>query len=388
MLKKLLIACVVFCTGVAEPRAQAKDYRIHGEIYTVMNTTVSGYIYWGRNLYWTDIFSASKPENPYTRYVNEVVPVAHQFACRFGNIKRIRVIGDNRIELEIRDGHIIELEDWLPSGNRGSLRIEADKETAIAWDLISEIVFSAAPDTAREPADTPITGTVETPHGRYTGIVQWDRDENSLSHVLDGRSGTSGITIAFKNIRSIASSGNSCQVVLNSGREFVLWGENDVDERNRGIVVNMPSVGQVVVGWADFKTFKSIPLNQVNLLKYSDFMSPRRIRGTVELKRGEVLEGVLVYDLDEAMDFELLDGRNGNVAYRIPFRNIRVIEPKNHKYTWLQLGNGGELVLGEERDVTFDNDGILVFDAKGAARYVRWRDVKRVSLPAKEEGNE
>ncbi|MEI3419811.1 MAG: hypothetical protein V8R91_01420 [Butyricimonas faecihominis] len=25
------------------------------------------------------------------------------------------------------------------------------------------------------------------------------------------------------------------------------------------------------------------------------------------------LEGVLVYDLDEAMDFELLDGQNGNI---------------------------------------------------------------------------
>lgn len=70
MLKKVLIACVICCAGMLETRAQAKDYRIYGDVYTVMNTKVSGYIYWGKNLYWTDIFYASKTENPYTRYVD------------------------------------------------------------------------------------------------------------------------------------------------------------------------------------------------------------------------------------------------------------------------------------------------------------------------------
>lgn len=388
MLKKVLIAFVICCAGMLETRAQAKDYRIYGDVYTVMNTKVSGYIYWGKNLYWTDVFYASKTENPYFRYVDGFAPIVHAFTCRFGDIKRIRVIGDNRIELEVRDGHIIELEDWLPRGNRNSLTIETAENGVVAWDHISEIVFSAAPDTIREPEDVPITGTVETPYGRYKGIVQWDTDENSLSHLLDGRSGSSGMSIAFKNIRSIHSSGNSCRVALNSGREFALWGESDVDERNRGIVVNMPSVGQVIVAWKDFREFRSVPMNQIHLLKYDDFMNPRRIRGTVETKRGEVLEGVLAYDLDEAMDFELLDGENGNVTYRIPFKYIQTIEPKNHKYTWLKLCNGGELVLGEASDVTFGNSGILVFRGGDKAIHVAWRDVKRISLWTKGKGNE
>lgn len=388
MLKKVLIACVICCAVVLETRAQAKDYRIYGDVYTVMNTKVSGYIYWGKNLYWTDIFYASKTDNPYARYVDGIEPLVHAFTCRFGDIKRIRVIGDNRIELEVRDGHIIELEDWLPRGNRNSLTIETAGNSVVEWDHISEIVFSAAPDTIREPEDVPITGTVETPYGRYKGIVQWDSDENSLSHLLDGRSGSSGMSIAFKNIRSINSSGSSCRVALNSGREFALWGESDVDERNRGIIVNMPSVGQVIVAWKDFREFRSVPMNQINLLKYDDFMNPRRLLGTVETKRGEVLEGVLVYDLDEAMDFELLDGENGNVMYRIPFKYIQAIEPKNHKYTWLKLRNGGELVLGGDRDVTFSNSGILVFGGGDKVKYVTWRDVKRISLWTKGMGNE
>jgi len=177
-------------------------------------------------------------------------------------------------------------------------------------------------------------------------------------------------------------------VALNSGREFALWGESDVDERNRGIIVNMPSVGQVIVAWKDFREFRSVPMNQINLLKYDDFMNPRRLFGTVETKRGEVLEGVLVYDLDEAMDFELLDGENGNVTYRIPFKYIQTIEPKNHKYTWLKLRNGGELVLGGDRDVTFGNSGILVFGGGDKVKYVAWRDVKRISLWTKGKENE
>ena len=380
MLKKLLIACVIWSAWMMEARAQARDYRIYGEVYTVMNTKVCGYIYWGKSLYWTDIFSASKTENPYTRYVKESVPAIHTFACRFGNIKKIRVIGNNRIELEVRDGNIIELEGWLPWENRGRLTVEGVKDGLVSWDHISEIVFCAAPDTIGEPEDVPITGFVETPYGRYKGIVQWDKDENSLSHLLDGRSGSSGMAIVFKNIRSILSRGNSCLVTLHSGRDFVLSGENDVDERNRGVIINMPSVGQVVVGWKEFSTFKSVPMDQVNLMKYNDFKNPRRLWGTVETKRGELLEGVLAFDLDEAMDFELLDGSNGEVTYRIPFRHIQTIEPKNHKYTWIKLLDGGELTLGGDRDVTFDNDGILVFGGAGKTTHVRWRDVKRISL--------
>ena len=49
----------------------------------------------------------------------------------------------------------------------------------------------------------------------------------------------------------------------------------------------------------------------------------------METRDGLSLEGVLVYDLDEAMDFELLDGQNGNISYRVPFKYVQEIEPKN-----------------------------------------------------------
>lgn len=97
-------------------------------------------------------------------------------------------------------------------------------------------------DTIPEPKDRPIAGIVETPYGMYKGLVQWDLDENSLDALLDGRTESSGVSVAFKNIASIKSLGNSSLVTLHSGRELYMWGENDVNATNRGIAINLPSV--------------------------------------------------------------------------------------------------------------------------------------------------
>ena len=290
----------------------------------------------------------------------------------------------------VKGGNVTELERGrsLAIGNWIAVELRDGKTESVVWDHISEIVFSAAPDTIPEPKDRPIAGIVETPYGMYKGLVQWDLDENSLDALLDGRTESSGVSVAFKNIASIKSLGNSSLVTLHSGRELYMWGENDVNATNRGIAINLPSVGQVIVGWHDFKLFHSIPLDQLNLPVYDDFAAPERLSGRVETRDGLSLEGVLVYDLDEDMDFELLDGRNGNISYRIPFKYVREIEPKNYKYTWGKLSGVTELVLGTMCDVTAANDGILVFRAGGEVVYVRWRDVKRVELWIKVKQND
>ena len=367
-----------------------------------MNRKICGYITWGKNLYWTDIFTAGKIGSQYMRYRDIMgdnvrfsdgqrdTPLKHEFSCRFGNIRSIRVIGDRRIELGVKGGNVTELERGrsLAIGNWITVELRDGKTESVVWDHISEIVFSAAPDTIPEPKDHPIAGIVETPYGMYKGLVQWDLDENSLDALLDGRTESSGVSVAFKNIASIKSLGNSSLVTLHSGRELYMWGENDVNATNRGIAINLPSVGQVIVGWHDFKLFRSIPLDQLNLPVYDDFAAPVRLFGRVETRNGRLLEGVLVYDLDEAMDFELLDGQNGNISYRIPFKYLRKIEPKNYKYTWVKLSGEIELVLGTMCDVTAANDGVLVFRAGGEVVYVRWRDVKRIELWTKVKQND
>lgn len=162
----------------------------------------------------------------------------------------------------------------LAIGNWIAVELRNGKTESVVWDHISEIVFSAAPDTIPEPKDRPIAGIVETPYGMYKGLVQWDLDENSLDALLDGADGIRRVPW-LKNIASIKSLGNSSLVTLHSGRELYMWGENDVNATNRGIAINLPSVGQVIVGWHDFKLFRSIPLDQLNLPVYDDFAGSR-----------------------------------------------------------------------------------------------------------------
>ena len=182
MLKTWITGCLICCACVTNGSAQnSRAIRIYGEVTTVMNRKICGYITWGKNLYWTDIFTAGKIGNPYMRYRDIMgdnvrfsdgrrdTPPEHEFSCRFGNIRSIRVIGDRRIELGVKGGNVTELERGrsLAIGNWIAVELRNGKTESVVWDHISEIVFSAAPDTIPEPKDRPIAGIVETPYGMY-----------------------------------------------------------------------------------------------------------------------------------------------------------------------------------------------------------------------------
>ena len=157
MLKTWIIGCLICCFCATNGLAQgSRAIRIYGEVTTVMNRKICGYITWGKNLYWTDIFSAGKIGNPYMRYrdiMGENVrfsdgrrdtPPEHEFSCRFGNIRSIRVIGDKRIELGVKGGNVIELERGrsLAIGNWIAVEPRNGKIENVVWEHISEIVFS------------------------------------------------------------------------------------------------------------------------------------------------------------------------------------------------------------------------------------------------------
>ena len=123
-----------------------------------MNRKICGYITWGKNLYWTDIFSG---ENRGTRICGIGIlweenvrfsdgrrdtPPEHEFSCRFGNIRSIRVIGDKRIELGVKGEMSLRLERGrsLAIGNWIAVEPRNGKIENVVWEHISEIVFSAA----------------------------------------------------------------------------------------------------------------------------------------------------------------------------------------------------------------------------------------------------
>lgn len=186
------------------------------------------------------------------------------------------MIGDRRIELGVKGGNV--------TNSNGGGRLPS--VTGLPWNAgwkdgkrgmgpYSEIVFSAAPDTIPEPKDSSHRGYRGNALRDVQGACPMGSGREFTGCVLDGRTESSGVSVAFKNIASIKSLGNSSLVTLHSGRELYMWGENDVNATNRGIAINLPSVGQVIVGWHDFKLFRSIPLDQLNLPVYDDFAGSR-----------------------------------------------------------------------------------------------------------------
>jgi hypothetical protein len=139
-------------------------------------------------------------------------------------------------------------------------------------------------------------------------------------------------------------------------------------------------MGRVDVKWRDFKkvTFDS---KAVDLkCSYDLFKTPDYIRGTVVTSDGQKISGQLIYDIDEFIDIEFLDGDDDDMKYMIPFRNIKSIRPKNYNYSVVTLKNGQELLLGERQDVSDKNDGILIMKNGRKKAYIRWEDVREIIL--------
>ncbi|NQZ78044.1 MAG: hypothetical protein HRT61_18365, partial [Ekhidna sp.] len=145
-----------------------------------------------------------------------------------------------------------------------------------------------------------------------------------------------------------------------------------------GIIVTVKGLGRVDIEWDEFDkvTFKEAPNSGP---AYSDFATPKKIRGTLEVDNGDRHSGEIIYDLDEEYTFEILNGENDDVKFIIPFRNISEITRRGYRASRIRLTSGDELTLEDGQDVTEKNLGILVKTDDGRV-YVPWDRVEKISL--------
>ena len=168
---------------------------------------------------------------------------------------------------------------------------------------------------------------------------------------------------------------------MKSGRELQLTNSNDVNSSNRGIVIKNEDIGKVLVEWSEFEslTFSDAPGSGP---AYSDFPSPKLLEGEVKTFDENSYSGIIVYDIDEAYDYEILEGKDYNIEYNIPFRKIDRIVPKNYNYSLIYLKSGGDVLLGDLQDVCDRNDGVLVMKSKEDKEpiYIPWKKVKEIDF--------
>ncbi len=399
LLAGVAIAVLVLAT---QSMAQSSSGFLYGKIYTNSNT-YEGQIRWGdEEAYWIDFFNAAKKsssgyeklksndkkeEDSWMDFDWDILSIwenkstLHQFGCQFGDIKSLEILNRSNVRLRFKNGMQIEVNGDGYNDIDTKIQI-LDKDlgwTSISWEKIQKVEFSSIPVGTSILATQPLYGTVETyRNGKFQGFIQWDHDERVGSDKLDGESGDGKVTVAFSEIGAIEKRGGGSDVTFKSGKQVYLTGSNDVDSDNRGIIVLQPGKGMIDIPWSSFKkvTFEKAPDSGPT---YESFVAPKPLIGKVILFDGNEYAGTMIFDLDETLDVEALEGKDNEIEYTIPFRNIKSIKPKNADYSIVELKNGETLLLGEGRDVSEANDGVVILvKGKKEPQHLRWRNIEQI----------
>ncbi len=388
---------------------------IYGKITTVEGKTYQGPIRWGKEeVYWADMFNASKGDNENLEYLSRdemrdleeqyyrnnnnygerwaswlnitwsgdgSSQFQHQFVCRFGEIKSIRPTGSARAKITMQNGETVEVDGQGYNDIGTSVKISDDEigEVELSWSRIDDILFMPTPSKLDNKFGEPLYGTVETYDGTFTGYVQWDHDERVSTDKLDGDNEDGNVSIEFGKIKSIERAGFRSAVVLNSGREMMMSGSNDVNSENRGIIVTNDELGRVDIPWREFKkvTFEKVGEKPRT---FESFKNQKELNAKVTTTNGETLTGRIIFDMDESYTYEILHGKKEDIEYLISFDNISRIAPKNYDSSEITLKNGDKIVLGDSQDVSDKNYGVLVFEDKNRPTYIRWDKVKEITF--------
>lgn len=389
-------------------KAQNYPCYLYGSITTVDGDVYEGPIRWNdEEVFLTDVFNSEKIENPYLKYIKEekkkVVEYKRKrriswyrveysddqsysafnrkFECRFGDIKSISITGRESVNLELKTGKFINLSGgsndvgnqvWIMDHELGLLKID--------WNRIDVVNFYSPEKQPVENFGEPIYGKITTTIGEFTGFIQWDHDERLLQDKLDGVSRDGDMDIPFTKISKIQKEENGSRITLLSGRNLMLRSSNDVSRNNRGIIVTIPNVGRIDFTWKHFLSLDLLPLPQSAMTCFSEFNDSERLYGKITNNEGETFEGVIVYDLDEAMDSEILNGFNDELEFSLPFRNVRKIIPKAYNYCLVELKSGQNLFLGDQTDVSGKNAGILIFTGNDNYKIFGWEDIQKIEF--------
>lgn len=400
----LMLAGVAWAPRAPE-RGPAGD-RIWARITTAGGGVVEGFVRWDRNEgSWADLLDgyrelpeeyrleaqrlgAAERERSVEVFGVRVTweeepewPGTAESGVRFGHVRRLTVVGEDRALLELRSGERVELSGGSTDLGPELRGVEVDDgrggRVELTWSDLDTVEFGPAPP-GRRPSAERLHGTVEDRRGhRYTGYLAWDLDEILTSDVLDGEEEGERRRIPFGDVAAVEPDGSrGSRVTLRDGRVIVLRGSDDVAGGNRGIQVADPALGQARVPWNAVRSVRFHPPERP--ATWSDFDGGLRLRGVVRTEEGTETAGTLRWDNDESWSWEILDGRRGDVDLDIELGRVARIEKRSPEGARVTLRDGRTLELEGSNDVNRDNKGIFVTPAGGETVMVSWRSLGEV----------
>ena len=377
-----------------------RDGFIYGTITTDKGEEVSGVLRWDdEESYWHDQFNGLRDGMPHLKNLTEAdqetvkgmtpgpeielfgmqiefinffsdEPDPKMADYRFGDIAEIKVLREERVEVTFNGGEKVTL---IGGSNDFDVDVQLRRAdggtTEYDWDDIEKVTFSPGPESM-QPFGQALTGTVQTENaGTFVGTIEWDHDERLGFEELDGEVEGVERAVPFSNLTSIERDYNRSKVTTKDGETVVMTGTNDVDDGNRGIIVDtgmyrvdMPWTEFVRADWDAEPTF-SMPR--------SAFSPVRALRGTVRTTDGQSYSGNIVWDIDEYLTADHLDGRSNGIEYFVPFANITRMEAVEDNEVKVTLTDGQVLTLGRDRDVDGGNQGIAIYvEGQDTAHYI------------------
>lgn len=411
-LARLLLIATSFVLISAAAQADNSG-RIFGKIRTVDGDTFEGIIRWDKNEgSWVDILNGTRDRDDRDResrsrstkrkYRDQRSSIkvfgitindesdnnvfldfsSAESGIRFGHLKSLEPIDDNRVLLTLKNGEELEFTSGstdFGSGVREIVIEDADEgEVEFDWNDIELVEFSESRFDKASIFGERLYGTLTTRRGDdFTGFVCWDVDELFEQDVLDGDDRRRSREVELGEVATITRySSSGAELLLKDGNDLVLRGTNDVNEENRGICISDPVFGQVKVGWDDFEKleFKTAPRS----VTYSDFNGGEKLTGTVYTEGGEEYTGQICWDDDEEYTWEMLDGDSRGSEFDIEFGFVKQIEKNSRRTCDVTILDGRVFRLSGSNDVDEDNKGIIITQADGDDTYVDWEDFSRV----------
>lgn len=404
----------VVVTSAATTSSDAAAHRglLYGRVTTDDGEIYEGRLRWGRDeeALWSNYFNGFKDKNPWVAQAPaELLPterpsieilgieiggwerqvdLGRPFMARFGDIVRIEPLGRD-IQVTLKSGTVVTLDRYSADDLADGVRVWDSRRGVVHLGerRIRSIEF--LPTARLDTAPDPLHGTVHTQRGEFTGLIQWDREACLSTDVLNGHSTDGERSLPFHTIQSIERRpAESSLVTLFDGRKIVLSGTREVGPGNRGVYVDDPRYGRVLVSW---DAFERVDFSEGGTSPgYDDYRAARALTGSVITRSGRRISGRLVYDLDESETVETLDAPSEGVDYTIPFGRIATIVPGLEEgaapFAKVTLQSGEDLELDHAGDLGDQNAGILIFvDDRQLPEYVAWADVRQIDLDRPQE---
>jgi hypothetical protein len=280
---------------------------------------------------------------------------------------------------------------------------------------ISIILILSAAAAAPVSADGRgrIHGRVITTDGEeYEGLIRWDKNEVSWIDMIDcykeldvtrhkgkdgervksiyvfgirvGKVKTKGdyrmsaqCAVAFGHLEAVEFiEDNAALLVFKSGQELeVKASSTDIGDNIRGIIVEDRDEGEIEFEWDEIER---VEFSQGSYEVYSDL--GERLYGTLTTRGGDTFTGWVVWDADEALTDDILDGEQRNRDREIPFGKIRSIERRSSSSARITLKNGDEVTLKGTNDVNSSNRGISIFVENFGVVKVGWDEFDRLDF--------